>query len=135
MIQIFSNDYDKESFYALMGCFFAEKSYKKLLPYLVNTENLTWYINTNNKAVRAFSSVEEQHSKINFKDDFFVKDIKYLEEILIMKLNSIDGIDKPIETATNNQEILKLYERYGFCEYKRTTNYVFLRKEVTNVKA
>jgi len=135
MVRIFNNGYDKASFYALMGCFFAEKKYKKLLPYLENTENLAWYINVNDEGVQAFSSVEEQRSKINFKDDFFINDIKYLEELLNAKMDSIEGLNKSIETATNNQEILELYKRYGFHECRRTTNYVFLRKEAKNVTA
>lgn len=128
MVKIFKNDYDRSEFYSIMGKFFAEPSYKKDLPYLVNRDNTVWYLNVKNGEVVAFSNYEEHKKTIEFKTDYFVYNISDLEELIKIKLKDLNG--KEIETANSNKEIVDLFIKYGFKEYRKTTNYVFLRKEI-----
>lgn len=127
MIKIFKGDYDRNEFYSIMGKFFAEPFYKKELPYLTNRENTVWYLNIKNGEVVAFSNYEEHKKRVEFKTDYFLYSINDLEELIKNKLDDLKG--REIETANSNKEIVQLFIKYGFEEYRKTTNYVFLRKE------
>ncbi len=127
MIKIFKDDYDRNEFYSIMGKFFAEPFYKKELPYLTNRENTVWYLNIKNGEVVAFSNYEEHKKRVEFKIDYFLYNINDLEELIKNKLEDLKG--REIETANSNKEIVQLFIKYGFKEYRKTTNYVFLRKE------
>ncbi|WP_297425803.1 hypothetical protein [Clostridium sp.] len=129
MIKVFKDNYNKSEFYSIMGKFFAEPSFKKELPYLTNRDNTVWHIFLENGEVKAFSSYEESSNKICFSTDYYLDDIKYLEDILKYKFKELREVNKPIDTATSNSKIKYLFEKYGFLEYKRTANYSFLIKE------
>ena len=43
-VKEFVGNYDKDLFYSIMGKFFAERSYRKKLPYLINDKDKFWYI-------------------------------------------------------------------------------------------
>lgn len=133
MIKVFENNYDRAEFYSLMGRFFAEKEYKKVLPYLENQEKLVWLLYLVDNEVQAFSSFIIKGSKIQFKDDFYIAgNINYLKELFKAKMEKLKGIEKPMETGTDNKEIKELYLQYGFAEVRRTKNYTFLAKEDIN---
>lgn len=128
MIKIFKDNYDKKEFYGLMGHFFAETEYKKAMPYLKNTDKLIWYVNLDeNNDVIAFNNYEETSNKIEFKATYFTKNIKDLRELLEIQIKKLNN--KLIETANCNPNIINLFKELGFKEYKKTTNYTFLRKE------
>lgn len=129
MIKIFKDDYNKNEFYALMGKYFAEPNYKKELPYISNKDNTVWYIDVNKyDEVLAFNSFEEG-KKVEFKTTYFEENnIKNLESIIKLQLTHIGN--KLVETANSNEGIIRVLKKHGFIEYKKTTNYTFLRKEV-----
>lgn len=129
MIKKYEGNYNKAEFYSLMGKFFAEQNYQKALPYLSNRENTIWHVCLKDGEVVAFSATEETKSNINFKTDFYEKSIHDLEKILKKRLKEFANMDKPIQTATSSDEIRDMFLRYGFEEYKTTTNYHFLKKE------
>lgn len=52
--------YDKASFYAEMGMFFAEKSYQKEMPYLTNTEQKEWCLFYMDGRLAAFYAHEQK---------------------------------------------------------------------------
>lgn len=129
MIKIFKGDYNKVEFYSLMGAFFAETRYQQELPYLTNREKTVWYVSVKDNRVIAFGNYEESSSKIVFKADYYLDSVKDLRDIICLKLDDLKGAQKPIETATANEEIKKLYLSLGFIENKVTKNYCFLVKE------
>lgn len=43
-IKTYMGNYDKKDFYAQMGDFFADRDYRKKLPYLVNEIDKVWYL-------------------------------------------------------------------------------------------
>lgn len=132
MIKIYKGDYDRSEFYSLIGKFFAESIYKKELPYLTNRDNTVWHVLLKDGCVKAFSAYEESNNKICFKSDYYTDNVDDLEEVIKYKLNDLKDINKDIETATRNESIKKLFVKYGFKEYKSTSNYCFLIKESIN---
>lgn len=130
MIKIFKGDYNKSEFYALMGKYFAEPKYRKELPYLTNKENTVWFINIVKEEVLAFGSIDESKSRVTFSEDYFEKSLKDLKTVLKSKMKYLADNKKVIDTATSNPKIAEEFLKLGFRTYKRTTNYVFLRKEV-----
>ena len=129
MIYIFKDNYNRSEFYSVMGKYFAEPNYKKELPYISNKDNTVWYVDINKDGeVLAFNSFEEGN-KVEFKTTYFKQNnIKSLESIIKLQLTHIGN--KVIETANSNEKIVKVFKKYGFTEYKKTTNYTFLRKDV-----
>ena len=43
-IKIYMGNYDKKEFYSQMGEFFADRNYRKKLPYLINDVDKIWYL-------------------------------------------------------------------------------------------
>lgn len=43
-VKEFMGNYNKEQFYSTMGRFFAERVYRKKLPYLYNEREKIWYL-------------------------------------------------------------------------------------------
>ena len=129
MIKEYKGDYNKSEFYSLMGKFFAEPLYKKELPYLTNRGNTVWHIKIENNSVTAFSGYEETKNKIDFKTDYYIKNIDDLEAILKYKLEILKDCKKEITTTVSNKEIINLFLKYGFKKIRKTTNYTTLIKE------
>lgn len=128
-IREFKAEYNRAEFYSIMGKFFAEPIYKKELPYLTNRNNTVWCVLIEDNEVKAFNAYEESKNKVCFKSDYYLEDIKDYEEILKYRL---EQIDKTIDTATSNNELKELFIKYGFKEYKKTSNYTFLIREGEN---
>lgn len=62
---IFKNDYNKNEFYSIMGGFFAERKYKRMMPYLANDENTAWYVYVENNKVYGFINYIEKVGRIS----------------------------------------------------------------------
>ena len=43
-IKVYMGNYDKKEFYSQMGEFFADRNYRKKLPYLINDTDKIWYL-------------------------------------------------------------------------------------------
>ena len=66
-IKILKNEYDRVEFYSLMGKFFAEKKYKKELPYLINKDTDIWFLVFNKNILIAFAAINELKRKLIFE--------------------------------------------------------------------
>lgn len=133
MIKIFKDNYDKSEFYSLMGKFFAERKYRKIMPYLVNEDNRVWHLVIKNNEVVAFITYLEKLGRINIGYCYIsdkVEDKKLLESNLITSVHNIgNGIKDmyvDIEKGMDKEE----YVHLGFEVYKETINYWFLVKKV-----
>lgn len=125
--------YDKAAFYKLMGKFFAERTFKNILPYLVNSPATFWYVvvDTNN-VVQAFSSFEKKKGVIELGDFYESGKENTIRKIILKKmLRDIKKEHysvKEIRAAANSSDEKLLLESNGFELYKRTKNYYFLKK-------
>ena len=54
-VKVYMGNYDKKDFYGWLGEYFADKNYRKKLPYLINDADKIWYfIYERNKFVGFF---------------------------------------------------------------------------------
>lgn len=132
MFKIFEGNYDKGEFYSLMGKFFAERKYRKMMPYLVNEDNRVWYLVVKNNEVVAFITYIEKLGRINIGYcyiDSRAENSKLIEHNLITTIynigNEIKDMYVDIEKGMDKEEYINL----GFEIYKETTNYWFLVKK------
>jgi hypothetical protein len=126
MIKKYLANYEKKEFYGLMGQFFAEPKYKKMMPYLKNKDTYKWFVKIIDNQVVAFTAYELMPAKINFAFDFYQDDIADLKELIELKMVQLKGEKKRIETATADENIYSLLINIGFVEVKETVNYKFL---------
>ncbi|EQF22239.1 hypothetical protein QEW_4408 [Clostridioides difficile CD160] len=127
--KIFQGDYDKRSFYSLLGQFFAEREYKKMFPYLVNEEDSIWIVAIQNDEVVGFTTFEEKKSRIIF-DYTYAKTVDVEKELLDKRFILTKDVNKPIDIdlLRENNDI-KYWTDKGFSIKKETKNYIYLRKE------
>ena len=122
---IFKGDYDKKEFYSLMGKFFAEREYKRLMPYLVNKRDTNWYIEIENNEVVGFISFIDKSNKINIGYCYVSDEAKYSilrHNLITLAIDKKKDIYAEIEKSLGNGEYLQL----GFEIYKETANYWYL---------
>ena len=56
-IKVYIPPYNKQNFYSLMGKYFAERVYRRKLPYLINTSSTIWFLLMNKERIIGFSSI------------------------------------------------------------------------------
>lgn len=127
----FEGNYDSREFYALMGSFFAEREYRKQMPYLVNEEGRVWIVATEGDQVVGFTSYIVKRTKIDFGYTYSAKGVELARELNQQRLEKVSGIRKPIEAFTINGEV-EDWLKAGFRVTKETKNYTFLRKDVND---
>ena len=134
MIKEYKGEYNRKEFYSIMGQFFAEPLYKRILPYLKNDDDYIWLINKRGSKVVAFTAYKVGENKIDFAVDFYRNKIEDLQVLTEQKLKDLKGSSKTIETATADPLIYKMFVGMGFVEVKKTANYKFLvlEQEVKN---
>lgn len=119
MIKKFKDNYDKCKFYSLMGKFFAERKYRKLMPYLFNNENLIWNISVNDKEVEGFISYKEGKDKVNI-GYCYAEDKRLYKKLLasIPSKNAFIELEKDFDKS--------IYEELGYEVYKESKNYWYM---------
>lgn len=129
-MKIFKDNYDKGTFYSIMGKFFAEKTYRKLMPYLANDEKTEWIVKTDkNNNVLGFISFVEKKDKVNI-GYFFVEDIKNKNKVQdeILEKFYKEHLDKDIYVEVEKHFNIEKYLELDFKIYKETTNYYYLER-------
>lgn len=128
---IFEKDYNKSEFYSIMGKFFAERHYRKLMPYLANDEKTTWMVKVDrSNNVLGFISYIEKDNKINI-GYCYAEDMKNKEKVeseIFMKFFN-DHVSKAMFIEIEKSFSIDMYLEFGFKVYKETTNYWFLERE------
>lgn len=115
----FKGQYDKVEFYSLMGKFFAERKYRKLMPYLFNDEDLVWNIIENSDEVDGFISYKERGNKVNI-GYCYSEDKKLYKKLLnsIPQKNTFIELEKDFDKS--------IYEKLGYEVYKESKNYWYM---------
>ena len=119
MIETFRGNYNKTIFYSLMGKFFAERKYRKLMPYLFNDEDLIWNISVNNEEVEGFISYKEREDKVNI--GYCYAEDKRLYKKLLISIpikNTFIELEKDFDKS--------IYEELGYEVYKESKNYWYM---------
>ena len=107
-IKVYIPPYNKQNFYSLMGKYFAERVYRRKLPYLINTSSTIWFLLMNKERIIGFSSIQISNEFIDI-GDVFVED----------------------ENDDTRKYLLeKVLKHYCFKQYRETKNYLFFRREI-----
>ncbi|CAI3324117.1 MULTISPECIES: hypothetical protein [Enterococcus] len=132
-IKIYIPPYDKQNFYRLMGKYFAERVYRRKLPYLINTSNTIWFLLMNKDKVIGFSSIQISNEIIDIGDVFVEDEDVDNRKFLFKKV--LFFIDKKCEKkcvriSLKKDQYLNTLPHYCFKQYRETKNYLFFRREI-----
>lgn len=83
-VKEFVGNYDKDLFYSIMGKFFAERSYRKKLPYLINDKDKFWYIFFRKGELIGFCSIKIGQKYTSFPDLCILDDENIDESLFII---------------------------------------------------
>ena len=113
-VKMYSENYDKVEFYSIMGKFFAEREYKRVLPYLSNDKDKIWYLFFNKEELVGFCGVKKMYDYINFMDIFVVNESE--KNILKFMCSHIFKIYKKnsIKVVTDKEKEIEIWLNYGF---------------------
>lgn len=125
----YSGDYDRKEFYSLMGKFFAEPEYRKLMPYLANRDIDEWLLIKKDGEVVAFSSYAVTKSEINIKSCYYhnLLDARKMIKRIIKEIPEKECLT--IILKENQKLIQMLMKEFRFMQTKETKNYIYLRRE------
>lgn len=115
-VKEFVGNYDKDLFYSIMGKFFAERSYRKKLPYLINDKDKFWYIFFKKEELIGFCSIKIGQKYTSFPDLCILDDENIDESLFIINymfnLYKMENIK--ILTCKSNE--IKFLKQLGFEE-------------------
>jgi len=130
-IKIFEPGYNKSEFYGHMGDALSMPELKKELPYIGNTQNSVWFLAFDGENLAGFMAVENSKGKVVFKSGYVYPEYRQngvFREIFEAGVNyatsKFPGL--PYITACATPNLLKLLNRYGFKEIRKTKNYIFM---------
>lgn len=130
---IYQKNYDRASFYKLMGQFFAERVFQRMFPYLSNENGRIWIVATEEKIVRGFTTFINRKSYLDLGYTF-AADQKLYHELLEQRFILVTEIYpwSPLRAALTDQKELFYWLDRGFEVERETKNYIFVRKEAKN---
>lgn len=114
-VKSYVGNYDKNEFYMIMGKYFAERIYKKKMPYLVNDKDKIWYLFFCGSELAGFCGVKICQKYTTITDIYFhekYKNKKILEYIVYYIFNTYKL--ENINLLTNNNEEKELWKSLGF---------------------
>lgn len=115
-VKEFVGNYDKDLFYSIMGKFFAERSYRKKLPYLINDKDKFWYIFFRKGELIGFCSIKIGQKCTSFPD-LYILDDENLDDLLFI-INYMFNLYKMenIKILTCKSNEIKFLKQLGFEE-------------------
>ncbi len=115
-VKEFVGNYDKDLFYSIMGKFFAERSYRKKLPYLINDKDKFWYIFFKKEELIGFCSIKIGQKCTSFPD-LYILDDENLDDLLFI-INYMFNLYKMenIKILTCKSNEIKFLKQLGFEE-------------------
>lgn len=115
-VKEFVGNYDKDLFYSIMGKFFAERSYRKKLPYLINDKDKFWYIFFRKEELIGFCSIKIGQKCTSFPD-LYILDDENLDDLLFI-INYMFNLYKVenIKILTCKSNEIKFLKQLGFEE-------------------
>lgn len=132
-VREYMGNYNKEQFYSIMGRFFAERIYRKKMPYLCNEREKIWYLFYKGKELVGFCAVKplELHTLIS---DIFVLEPYKDSRVFDFMANYIvkNYIKNDLQVLTNLEEEKNIWVNLGFEVVSNKGSYMICRKEKTN---
>jgi len=130
-IKKYEGNYDRSEFYSIMGKYFAEKKYKKEMPYLENRESYTWFLAFTNDKLIGFGSVATFKNKTVLSHSYVEEDHRrqgVWTAINEKRLAHAQKIGNPIEVVTKEPHLKDYWVQNGFSVYRMNGRYYYLRR-------
>ena len=126
-VKVYMGNYDKKDFYGWMGEYFADKNYRKKLPYLINDADKIWYLIYERNKFVGFFGIKVCN------DNTLISDIYINEEYLdtnvfefmakhLVELYKAEDL-KVLTKVTKEKEI---WENLGFVDIGNRGNYTIM---------
>ncbi len=132
-VREFIDTCNNEEFYKYMGRFFAERIFKRELPYLINDPEKIWYLFFDKKDLVGFCGVVMNQNSTSFTDFYLLPKYRNNENRMFMAEHMLHLYHtEKIRILTNSADEMKIWESLGFLEsgHKGSyTNYVYGEKE------
>ncbi len=111
-------------FYSHMGRFFAERIFRKELPYLINDPEKIWYLFFDNTDLAGFCGVVMTQNSTSFTDFYLLPTYRNQEnkEFIAKYMLNLYRSER-IRILTNSEDEMKLWEKLGFMESGRKGSY------------
>lgn len=109
--------FDNTDFYQFMGKFFAERIYRRELPYLVNDQEKIWYLFFDKSNLVGFVGIVMNQNSTAFTDFYILHSYrndsvrKFMSEYMLNLYKT-----ERIRILTNSEEEMKMWEELGFLE-------------------
>ncbi len=114
-------------FYKYMGRFFAERIFRKELPYLINDNEKIWYLFFDKKDLAGFCGVVMNQNNTAFTDFYLLPTYRNPENMEYIAKYMLDLYhSEKIRILTNSMEEMELWERLGFARGKNKGSYTTL---------
>lgn len=116
---------NNEEFYRYMGRFFAERIFRKELPYLINDHEKIWYLFFDKKELIGFCGIVMTQNSTSFTDFYILptyRNTKNLEYMATYMFNLYRT--ERIRVLTNSKEEMVLWEKLGFLKGNQKGSYV-----------
>lgn len=129
-VKIYKDKYNKEDFYSVMGKYFAERRYRKELPYIINDDRMEWYLVYNDSKLVGFSSTLVDKNKILFGNMYVLEEYRekgvwsFMADYLIEQYK-----DNTIQVTTNIDRLIVAWKERGFSNVGNRGSYIILRRD------
>lgn len=121
----FSGDYNKKDFYCYMGKYFAEREYRKLMPYLINDTETVWNIQACGNDVNGFIGYKENKNTISIVYCYVDTNYKRKKDLYKKLINTVPK-NKRITIALEKHFDIDMFLNNGFTIYKESVNYWYM---------
>lgn len=114
-VKVYMGNYDKSEFYSIMGKFFAERIYKRVLPYLINDKEKIWYLFFSGDELAGFCGVSICDEYTNFTDIYSVDKYQKMGilDFMCNRLFKLYHMEN-IKVLTDNTQEIDIWLNLGF---------------------
>jgi len=126
-IKVYMGNYDKKEFYGQMGEFFADRVYRKQLPYLINDIDKIWYLIYERNKFAGFFGIKICN------DNTLISDIYIMEgfnktNIFEYMANYLVGLykEEDLKVLTKVKDEQKVWYELGFENIGNRGNYAIM---------
>lgn len=114
-VKEFMDTCNNEEFYKYMGRFFAERIFRKELPYLINDQEKIWYLFFDHDVLAGFCGVVMSQNSTSFTDFYLLPTYRNQEnkEFMAKYMLNLYHTEK-IRILTNSEDEMNLWEELGF---------------------
>ena len=128
-IKVYMGNYDKKEFYSQMGEFFADRNYRKKLPYLINDVDKMWYLVYERSKFAGFFGIKicNQNTLISdvYIDEKYEKSdvFEYMTKYLVNLYN-----EEEIKVLTKTKKEQETLINFGFEKVGNRGNYAVMTR-------